>query len=445
MLGRFNAPLYRMLTQGLGVPRKITPEVEFKTLTDHPKIRDIDIKGQTAAGADTALVVATVYLEVRDSASHTITNPNKLLKIGDRIHIHSYQTYQTSAAGTVSVSGEVMEVTAMGTVDGAVVTVTRNVGSASTAENVTADSAAWLHATIIGPAVEEGADVGEVLTHALISQTNTMQMWEEAFQVTMMAQGITLAGYGPGGILTHEEQLALDAVLRKIEDSILLGKGGRSFVNSKASYSTWGVIPQIVGDSATAYGIYTAASDLVTGTGAQRIWQVGAKANINLENLLTFFERVYDEGGENKVFLMGSGLCTEVIKAFQGYWQMNMREDGRIYLKYPEMQTQYAGAPLPFMIHPAFKGPRRYDGVVLDLDYLRLHEFPNEALHIWKGHGGNGVQGNGERVKKYAWQAQQGVEVSYKLAHAVVLGVKNDDNTYGGPVETVGTLTPSDT
>jgi len=438
-------PLLAMLSTGMGLPKGIptqmVSDVEFRTLSEHPMIADFLIQGDDGAGSAAELTTTTIYISVTDPTGD-ITNANRLLRVGDLLAIPSQQQNQTTAAGTVAASAEVVKVSAINAA-GDVVTVTRNIGSTATAANVAAGSGNTLRAFSVGAAYGETDRSRDALVHAVLSQTNYIQKFQEEFSVSNDVRNIDLVGGDP---LTREQNQKRVKFLEDIERAVVWGKRSQTFANSVATHLTGGLISYIAGDT-TTYATYTAANDLVSGNGSSRIWVPGAAANLDVNNLTTFTERLYEEGSSNKVLLAGSGFISAWIRAFEGYWRMPMTEDtaGSIGFGFSSYKTPFSSVPLRLLAYPMFKGAARNDALVVDLDYVQLVNLPGNDIHIWKGNGGNGLQENDSDTIKWAWRAKLGVNVTYQLAHAYVTGLQNVDGTLSGANRTVGTLDPSNT
>jgi hypothetical protein len=278
----------------------------------------------------------------------------------------------------------------------------------------------------------------------MLTQTNYLQEFEEPFVVSNDARAITLVGGDP---LTREMEQKRIKFLEEIEYAMLYGKQAQTFTNSIATHTTQGLTSYIAGDSATAYGTYTAANDLVTGNGTERIWQVGGAGELNFTNLITLMERSYSEGSDNKVLFGGPGFVSAYIKAFQGMLNLELvRETGaNVGFGFQSMTHPFSPIPLKFMMHPMMKGAHANSAIIVDLDYVRMAVLPGRDIGIWKGSGNNGLQANDARVTKWAWAAKLGLDVTYQLAHSYVMGMEDSSGSLTGQHRTVGTLDPSNT
>jgi len=444
MLGKEKAPIFMMLTMGLGMPTETVTDRVYKTLSSHPMIRSLLIQGDDGAGSAAALGTTTAYISMTDSTGQ-ISDARKLVRVGDQLHIHPYQDNQTAAVGTVAVGGEVMEINAIAA-DGSYCGVTRNIGSTGTTANVTAGSGNTLTAFLLPAAMGETARSREALVHAMLEQYNYIQRFQEPFSVSHDTEATTLVG---GSKFAREAKEKLLKFLSDIEFQILFGRKKLDVSGDDPKYYTQGYIPYIVGDTAT-YAAYTASKDLVTGNGLSRIWQVGSPDNISLSNWMTLIDRVYLEGSDNKVLICGGGFYITLLKALEGYLTLNFTNDTAAKLGlYMTSWDMGNSRPLRIIKHPGMRDIYYYDAAILDLDHIGLKKLNNEegdgSVMEWKGNGGFGLQENDAPVKKHAWRAMYGAHMTYQMAHAYITGLKKDDGTYGGPIHTPGTLTPSNT
>ena len=447
MLGKEKAPIFMMLTMGMGLPTESVTNKVYKTMSEHPMIRALKIQGDDGAGGgSTALGTTTAYLIITDSTA-TVIDARQLVRVGDQIHVPAYQDNQYTAEGTVAVGGEVMEINSIAA-NGSYVGVTRNIGSSATTANVsTQNGGETLDAILLPAAMGETARSREALVHAKLSQDNYIQRFQEPFSVSNDDRGTTQVGGDP---FMREANQKLLKFLGDIEYQIIFGRKRLDVSGSDPKYYTQGYLPYILGET-TTYAAYTAASDLVTGTGAQRIWRVGSPANVNLHNWMTLVDRTYLEGSDNKVFICGGGLYLTLVKALEGYLTLNFTGDTGAQLGlYMNSWNMGSGRPLRIMKHPGMRGPYYYDGLILDMDNIGLKRFSNPeegdgSVMEWKGNGGFGLQENDAPIKKHAWRAMYGAHITQSIGHAYITGLQKDDGTYGGPIITPGTLTPSAT
>ena len=443
MLGQHKAPLYMRLTRGLGLPMETTTDKKFKILSEHPMIRDILITGSDGAGSAAVLGVALAWIGVTD-ISGDITDANKLLRVGDKIWVHSYQANQKSAIGTVAAGGETMRVESI-TADGLTVTVTRNIGSDVTTRNVTTTTAAHTLAAVIMPYSRgERSESRAALAHAMIEDYNYIETFEEPFDVTEDIEETLSVG---GSTFNREQNQKLMKFLADIEDELTHGQRDLVYTD-EPKYSTGGIMPYVTNDLSTNYAAYSATTDLVTGNGLSRLWQVGSKDNFTIIKWMTFIERAYSEGGPRKAILVGPGFHTNYLQTLEGYIQLPLTDRTGASIGIMGQFWHHAyGEPLEIIIMYSWKGTRSNDALLIDYDYIGLKGFGKSGgnIFVWKGKGGTGLQANSSPTLKHAWKAQIGMNRKYQLAHAAIIGMQNDDNSYGGPLPTVGTRDPSDT
>jgi len=449
MLGAQAAPLYWRLVQGMGIPKKTSTDQRFEIFTEHPQIRDVIIYGDdgtTAAGTNGTTTVTTsiIYFTMTD-LTDTITDARKLVQVGDTLQVHPNQDTQTATAGTVAAAGETMLILAISS-DGGYITVERNHGSTANTANVTtgASTANWFQAEIQSDSRSSKARSRSALAHADQTDYNYIQTFEVPYEVDLDTSNTLLVG---GDLMPRQQKSKLITMMGNVDRAIMDGRRDIAVSDGDPAFYTGGFRPLVVGDT-TTYGAYIAANDLVTGTGSSRIWNVGSKNNFSTHNWLTFIERLYSEGSQNKVLICGPGFFTMFLQALEGYLTMELTGSTGIPIGMEVMAWNHGyGKPLEFMNYPAWRGPRSYDAMVLDYDYIGLMGFgdTNGELNIWKGKGGLGLEENDSRVPKHSWFTQLGANITYPLAHAYITGVKNDNGLFGGPNATVGTLTPSDT
>ena len=434
-------PFMALLSNEIGLAKESVSDVEFKTLSEHPMPTDLLIQGDNGAGVAAALAVGTTTISLTD-ISGDITNANRLVRAGDLIHVAGKQDNQTTADGTVAAAGEAIRIVSINAA-GSVVTVARNHGAtAATTNNVAAGSGNTLHATITGASIGETDTSRDAIAHAMLTQTNYLQEFEEPFVVSNDAQNIELVGGNP---FTRETEQKRTKFLEDIEYSMLFGKQAQTFTNGIATHTTQGLTSFIAGDSATAYGTYTAANDLVTGNGNERVWQVGAAGELSYTNLITLMERVYSEGSDNKVLFGGPGFVSAYLKALQGLLTLELARDtgADVGFGFNSMTHPFSPTPLKLMMHPMMKGAHANSAIIVDLDYVRMATMSGRDIGIWKGSGGNGLQANDARVLKWAWAAKLGLDVTYQSAHAYVMGMEDTAGSLTGQHRTVGTLNPS--
>ncbi len=440
-IGAQRAPLYMMYSMGLGLPQIEAKDQKFIMLSEHPMIKDIYIKGATAAGANAALAVDTAYLVGKDITGD-ITDMNKILRPGDLIWVHPLQTNQTAAADTVAAAGETMKILSIAA-DGSFVNVERNIGSTANAANVTALSTKYLHAKLVSYARSEAGRSRDALMHALLEDYNYTQHFQEPYAVSEDAQDTQLAGGNP---FFREQKQKLLSILDQIEETLLFGRRKLDVAGGDNTYYTGGFIPKIVGDAAT-YAAYVAANDLVTGNATSRVWRIGARDNFTMSNWLTMLARLYHEGSGDKVMLVGPGFYTTFLQTLENYITLPLTSNTGANIGFAtDAWVHGFGSPLRVVIDHAFKGPRYNDAAIIDLEFTGMAGFGRQSgVHVWKGINGTGLQEGDSHTTKHAWEATVGANTSYALAHAYIQGMINDDGTYGGPDQTVGTLDPSDT
>jgi len=442
MLGAQRAPLYMMLSRGMGMARTSTTDKKYKTLSEHPMITDILIQGNDGAGSAGAITTSSAYMSATDTSA-TITNANLFLRVGDMLHVHPLQTHQTTAPTTVAAAGEYIKVLAIAA-DGSYFTVQRNIGSTATTANVAAGSGNTLHAKILPYARGEKSRSRSALSHAVIEEYNYIQNFAEPFEATDDVQATTLAGGNP---FPREQRQKLLKMLGDIEEALLNGRRAVTVTDGDPVYYTKGYIPYVVGDT-TTYTPYTVANDLVSGNGSSRIWRVGSKDNFNLPNWLKLMSRLYMEGQGQKVCVCGMGFYTMFLDSLEGYLTLPLTTNTgeNLGMSTGGWNHGISGAsPLRLLQHHAFNGPRWNDAVILDMDYIGIKAFGTGDISIWKGKGGLGLQEGDQHTTKWQWEAQLGADMSYALAHAYIQGVTEEDGSFGGPNQTVGTLTPSNT
>lgn len=440
MLGAQRAPLFMLFSRGMGMGRTATTNKKYITLSEHPMITDILIQGDDGAGADAALAVTTAYMHCTD-INATSTNANLFLRVGDMLHIHPNQTNQTTAVGTVAAAGEYIKVLAIAA-DGSYFTVQRNIGSTATTGNVAAASNTSLHAKILPYARGEKSRSRSALAHAMIEDYNYIQSFAEPFEATDDVQATTLAGGNP---FPREQKQKLLKIMGDIEEALLHGRRALTVTDGDPVYYTKGFIPYIVGDT-TAYATYTVANDLVSGNGSSRIWRVGSKDNFSVKNWLKLMSRLYMEGQGQKICVCGLGFYTMFLETLEGYCTLDLVSNTgeNLGMSIGGWNHGISGAsPLLLLQDHAFNGPRWNDAVILDMDYCGIKTFGTGDISIWKGKGGLGLQESDTHTTKWQWEAQVGADMSYGLAHAYIHGVTEEDGSFGGPYQQVGTLTPS--
>jgi len=439
MLGKINeAPLLTMLSAGLGLPRRIVTETEFETLLDYEDITEYYIKAVDADAADAAWAVGTTTFALKDIAGNVV-NANILVQENDLLHIPAYQTNQTMAEGTVGMSGEIIRVLNIN-VAGTIITVERDVGGAvATGAHVTADSGKWLEAFNQGPLHGETSRSRSILNHPGFTQTQYIQKFQETYGASEDSMKIVLAGGDP---FEHEQFKKLFKVRKEIEYAMMNNKIARVISSTEGpKYMMKGFIPFILGDS-TSNTVYTAANDLVTGNGTQRVWRVGDKDNFTIPNWHKLLERLYTEGSDRKVLLAGPGFYTMFLNTLDTYLTLDFESTTAetLGMKLRTWNHPYSDEPLIVMHHNLMRGAGGQDGMIVDIGRTRIAAFPGGDLHIWKGKDGTGLQENDVHEIKHAWEAALALDTTNQLAHAWITGIQNDDGTYGSSPRTVGTL-----
>lgn len=443
ILGRKKSMLYAMTMAGRGLKKRRVTDKIYKTLQNHPMIKDILIIGDDGAGGNLAGGITTTsqYFHMTDVTA-TITDARVILRVGDRLLVHPYQDNQSTAVGTVAVAGEVMEVASIAA-GGTYFTCTRNIGSSGTSANVASNATgASLHARLQGAAMSERQTPRQVLAHGLLTIENYIQNFSESFETTDDLEATLLVG---GSYWDRQRAEKLDAIMSDINESLLWGRKGISVQGGDPKYSTLGFFPMILGDGAT-YGTYTASKDLVTGNATSRIWQVGNPENLTPRNMNTFMQRAFGEGSDNKILVCGGGFFNKYIMAFEGYFTFDLHMPDPDGIPWNMTGIRYGNKRLPVIVDDSFNGPRENDAGVLDMDHTGICDFGTGDVHEWGGkiaELGTGENANGSHVLQHCFEAQLGADMDYKDAGAYIIGLKNDDATYGGIYPTVGTQTPS--
>ena len=438
MLGRFKAPLFTMLSMGMGLPKQSINSMKFIQISEHPTIKDFLITNT----ASSPITTTTTGFDFSDPTG-TVTDANKLVQIGDKIHIPSDQTNQSTAVGTVAASGEIAEV--VGITAAGVATLKRNVGSSADSGNVATLTDVSLQAKLIGPARSETARSGDAMSHADIEDYNYLERFEVPFEVSDVARATEQVGGDP---FVRQARQKLNDFVERVEWAMIYGERAVTTANGVNTFHTRGIMPNIAGNT-TTYAAYTVANDMVTGsTPTGRIWRVGSKSELNLHNWLTFLERAYSEGSDNKVLLTGPGFHTTFLQNLEGYLtlMLDSTTGANLGMQINAWRHDYgSGVPLDFMVHPGMQGPYSNDAILVDRDYVGYNFMEGMDVREWKGLNGDGLQENDSPTRKHAWAGTIGMNLTYPKAHAAILGMINDDTTFGGPARTVGTDTPSNT
>ncbi len=436
-LGKFSdTPLLTMLSMGLGLPTRTVTQKEFKWLLEYEDITEVLIEGYSG-GSDAAITTATTTFQITDVAG-TITNANLLIQAGDILWIPATQTNQTTALGTVGESGENIRVVSVDSA-GAFFTAEREIGGdGGGAETVAADSGNFLDAFITGHLAGEIERSRSIITHPLKSDVQYIQKFQNKYGASQDAMDTAMAGGNP---MNREQRKKLSLTLREIEYAYLSGKLARvSSATGGSKMLMKGILPQIMGDS-TSSTVYDSTADMVTGDGSTRVWRVGDKDNFTVNNWLTWVERAYNEGTDNKVLLVGAGFQTMFLQTMESYLTLNFESitADRLGMRVRMWHHGEADRPLMIQRHGLFRGPLHQDAVLVDLGHTRKAVFGNGDLRIWKGKGGTGLQENDIETLEHAWQAKTAIDITSELGNAWITGVENTDGSFGGSRRTVGT------
>lgn len=434
------APLLYMLSNGMALPTRSVTDVEFRTLTQHDDITEIQLTGVDATASATAITATLTTFALRDVAQD-ISNANLLVRPGDILHIPSQQTNQDTALGTVAAAGEnvrVVDVNAAGTI----VTVVRDIGgnTGATTQHITASSGDYLDAMILGRLEGEVSRSASPINHPGTYIYQYMPLLKEPFEASDQVMNIVLAGGDPFEI---EMGKKLKKMRLQIEYSMLFDKMYRNIsATDGTGYRQRGILPFITGDLASS-NVYSASTDLVTGDGTSQIWNVGAKANFTPSNLDVMLAYLYQEGSTRKVLFGGGGFLQLFADKFRDYINISQESAlaGRLGMNVRSYAHPHANEPLVLMNHHLLTGPYWYDAFVVDLDLVRKASMPGGELKIWKGKNGTGLQENDVETTKHAWRYQGAIDPLNELAFAWITGVQNDDGSFGGRRRTVGTRT----
>ena len=316
-----NAPLLALLTDKLAKDQVKDPEFRGFEI-------DYDIHEGLISHAS-ALSTSVTSLTCTDLGASI--NADAFLLPGDLLHVPSAQTNQTNASADIA--GENMVVIS---VSGSTIIVQRRNGVGTNAANVTATTTT-LRFYREGNRNPEGWSAGEARNTAMEYELNYIQNFSETFEATEDVEATDL--YGPASEYEFRANETRRNFMVRLERALIAGQRYKTTAADKPVRQmggvTWFITNLVNMDSAapiTTYVSWTAATDLVEGTAAQRsrIWKITSisdptKWSTKKWNILG--EQIFNANGSNeKWVMMGSGMYTEFNELFDKYLRTPMQQ-----------------------------------------------------------------------------------------------------------------------
>lgn len=405
------APLYGILSNKM--KKKLVGDPEFKHWEDAETTFTATLEGCDAAGSDAALTTSLVTVK--------IAGAEDFLQVGMYLHVPQNQTNQTTAAGTVRLTGENMKIAA---IDAALdkVTVVRDT---NTAGNVAAGSGNHLTFYILPSPNQEGSTAPDAMQDALGVGQQYCKIYRRAVDVTGTRMATDMYA---GSDLQRQRTKAFDFTVRAVERDFFHSILARDSVNGKYRRTMRGLLDWMwtptdsPADPDTAVAVYSSTTDLVTGTGTSRIYNVGG--TLTLLNWYRFLEKAFMWGSSRKIGFCGSTFLSEFQYMLSNKVQMPPQKQ-RWGL---EVYDFAAPAGVLTMVHePALLGGYSSDCVVLDLDPLGYAYTAAEPgskysgsrdIRLIKDIGENSYDGTKEEVF-----AEVAIKLAFLKAHSWITGI----------------------
>jgi hypothetical protein len=399
-------PLYWALTER---SQKIpVDDPDPKYTEDSYEIYQGTLKGATAAGADTALLVATEYLTIPDGMNRYVE--------GNLLHIMPHQTSQTNT--NFKFQGEIVRV--IERISTNVLKVQRNIGETVTTFNATAESGDTLNFERIMSSHAEGGRSPDVTSHAIESRQARIQIAKTAWSVTETLNQTKLYY---GSEMSRQSKIKTDAFMMDIEKSAWNGRQSTVSEAGAERRTSGGYVDFIIsgdGDntmSAAFTGTPTSVgNDMVrgtaTGTDRSRVWQVVNKTQFTLSEFYKFIQRNFEHGKANrKPFFVGSDLYRIASNLLdpkvqygpsQSWYGLTMKE------------LRFGGKTLMLVHDPVLENEMSYWGAVVDVDYA-FYAYMRDIMVQ------PGIQGNDEDKVKNQLLAEIGWMWKYHAAHSLLI------------------------
>jgi hypothetical protein len=361
--------MLQIMTQKL--QKRPSGDIKYYMWEDDYYIQSGTLKGCDVNGNDAAITTSTVYFYVLGSGSEAA---NTFLQVGDKLHIPSFQTYQTNTQGTggttdgvAHVAGE--DVIIREVVSANVVRVTRNGGAGTQAGNVTAASATYLNWEWKVAAFSDGSGSPSAIGDSMDEDYNYREIMRLSWDIS--GRNVMQDMYA-GSDLQRLRVKKRAHFFRGVERKFWTNHRGISYgANGLEESHTGGMFEYIADTSTTGTRVaaYDASEDLVSGTGTQRVWLVNK--NFNLNNLDKFLERSHKYGSKNKILIGGRGLVTKMQSLLRPYYGgFDWSED---QYGFAVAKVKCAFGVLPLMIEQEWSnGANAYDYwmAVIDLDHI---------------------------------------------------------------------------
>jgi hypothetical protein len=395
--------------------KRPTGSFKFYMYEDAYETFGFDIEGCSAAGADAAITTSTVYFK-------SATALRTYLQKNDILHISSYALNQTNTDGTVAAAGENLIVEEFLT--DYVMRCTRAGGAGTQTYNVTADSGDTLYAETLSPAFEDASYSPVAISQSLDEDYNYLQTMRKSWMVSNRNNLEDMYGEKDMQLEARRKRLTF---FRNMERTLWTGtRYGRYASTGLAQTMTGGILPYIADTSATytRVAVYTEASDLVTGTGAQRIWKVNK--NFDLPNYNRFLEKALKWGSRsNKVQYGGRGFVTEFENLYQskfGAFDYDVDQFG-----FAVAMVKNSFGMLPLAVENEFSPNNNgynYNFAVIDHDYLWYRYYGGQCIVKGCGYGTSDVhthkeiQQSDQAARKDELYADVGWDQKHRDAHA---------------------------
>jgi hypothetical protein len=384
-----------------GQMRKVGSTAPFEW-QDHPLTQDGTLVGDTGAGVAAAIAVTTRYFSITDA--DTIFTPM------DMIGIPYYQDNNTNTSKLIGI-----EICPIVSISGDVVYVDRNLGSATTTYNVTALISTNINWVRLPAANPEGAASGVARSKAITNRSGQIMFFEKVIQ---MSRETFLSKIGP----KERERLrarALEALNTEIDMAFANSQLSTALVlNGVSRPLTEGLIPRLnTADANVGTTAWTAATDLVRGSGTSRIWNLeNLPGEWTLDNLKKFVVYATKYVSDKRVMgLAGELMMLELEGLYTGQTVYAPNDFKNLGFTVKTFET--SGGIIDFVHWPPLDRMLQPRGLItVDMDNIAVPYF--EDIYMTAD-----IQAKGDQIVKDQYIAKMGLMVSNVLSHAAIFNM----------------------
>lgn len=387
------------ITRLTSKPKKVS-DANFVHWEDKPYTRTGTLQGDNGAGTAAALTVSLTTINITNAADFLVAN--------DLLLVDCFDANNTNTSN-VRMEGEVMIVATTPTSD--VVTVIRNNGQSSTTYNITADSGSTVTWQLIGNANAEGGAARTAKGYNLENKYNVLQYQQETFEATDQASQIDIYGQNP---YQRERRLKFQKMLWEMEMSFLKGHRREGTIGGRARPTMGGLMWFLnQADSDAGIAAWTAGptgTDLVTGTGTSRIWNVGP--DWDSSHWLQFLEQTFINGNQEKYGYCGKSFLRKLEELYEDRIRFDYDTE-TLGLTINAFESH--GVRINFVRQPAFDTLWPRDLLIVDQEFVK-YAYLNDVSSV--DLKSVGVDKDGNRVKRGQHYADFSGQFKFMAAHS---------------------------